>query len=285
MPGRTYHKENTLIGAGECYIALLGADGTYENERYLGDSPGASMSVETGEIDVDSSDGPAGKSLLRAVTSRKYSFSLTLGDISPENLQLFTGGTLEDQGADAVAETDEIHQLQEDRWIQLGQSKDLPGGHKLAADATITTIKYWDSKADAVTGTGGTDVPVAYSSADLTTAKVLVERKFGRMYVPRGSTLKGKWVSVDYTPATPAAKRVKVKETKALNGAFRYVEHDDPQGVAKPRNYYARLCSIKGDGQNDLKSREGPQRLALMVGVMDPGGDYPLLSIDGQAQS
>lgn len=282
MPGRTQHKENTLLGAGECYIALFGADGTYEAERYLGDSPGASMSVETGEIDVDSSDGPAGKSLLRAVTYRKYTFSLTLGDISPENLQLFTGGTLEDQNRVVAAVTDETHKVQADRWVQLGQSSSMPDGNRLGDTATVT-IYSGDTKAVAIAGSGGAAPTVVYSGKP-TAAEILVERKTGRLYIPRGSNFDDKWVSVDYTPATPAAKRVKVRETKALNGAFRYVEHDDPQGVAKPRNYYARLCSIKGDGQNDLKSRERPQRLALMVGVMDPGGDYPLLSIDGEAQ-
>lgn len=284
MPGRTYHKENTLLGAGECYIALMDADGNYEGERYLGDSPGASMTVETEEVETDSSDGSVSRSLLRAVVSRKFSFSLQLGDTSPENLQLFTGGDLESPSQSTAAVTNESYTVQADRWIHLGQSSSHPGG--VDTVASFQSITTGDTEADA--DGSSTDIKAATERLVLEEVPNSDPKEYtGRIYIPRASNLAGKWISVNYTPkALPAgAKRVKVDEVKALNGSFRYRETLNPQGTAKPRHYYARLCSLKGEGQVDLKSREATQRLGLTVDVMEPAGDYPLLSIDGEAQS
>lgn len=280
MPGRNYHKENTTIGSGECYIALLKSDGTYENERYLGDSPGASLTVETQDVAVDSSDGPTAEPLLRAVVSRSYTFNVQLGDISHENLQLFTGGDVEARTAANAAVTDEDHEIDAtDRWIQLGEGSATPGG--VLRPVTIAAIR----EATDASGSGA-----AVITTDKT--KVVIEmnddptpRPTGRLYIPRTNSLAKKWLSVDYTPSDVATdKRVKVGTAKAIDGAFRYQETENLPGVAKPRHYYARLCSIRGDGQNDLKSREGPQRIGLVLSVQKPAGGYPLVVIDGEPQ-
>lgn len=283
MPGRNYHKrERTLIGAGECYIALIDSDGNHGLERYLGQTPGASLTTETNEIEVESSDGAVAETILRHVVSRKYTFNLTLGDISHENLQLFTGGDVETQAADVAAETEETYEVEADRWIQLGQTSARPAGHRLGGSATVT-IYSGDTEAVAIAGRGGAVATVVYDEAP-DAGEIMVERSTGRLYIPRGSNFDGKWISVDYTPTTPETKQVKVGAAKALEGAFRYQETADPPGSAKPLHYYARRCSIRGEGQNDLKSREGPQRLSLVVAVTKPSGDYPLLSIEGVAQ-
>ena len=282
MPGRTHHRtERTLVGSGECFIALMGADGTYEHERYLGQTPGASLSTETNEIEVESSDGPVAETLQRVVVSRKYTFSLTLGDISHENLQLFTGGDVEDQAAYNTAVMDEgRYEVVSDRWIQLGQTSSRPSGHRLASGATVTI-----AVADNEDGSGNPGTITAVYDDDVPEAsEILIERATGRLYIPQDSTHAGKWIELDYTPTTPAAKRVKVGDAQAIEGAFRYQESENPQGTAKPLHYYARLCSIRGDGQDELKSREGPQRLSLVVAVTKPAAGWPLLSIEGVAQ-
>lgn len=273
MPARNYHRERTLVGSGECYVALLKSDGTYEPERYLGQTPGASLTTETQTLSVDSSDGPTSRNLLTVTISRSYSFGLTLGDISHENLQLFTGGDVEEQAAITAPAANESFLCAADRWLQLGQSSSVPGGvSRLASVEAITT--------------GDTEAQAEASSADIKAAadRVIYELATGRIYIPRGSNLDGKWISVDYTPASPAAKRVRAGATKSIEGSFRYIESADPPGQAKPIDYYARLCSFRGDGQDDLKSREGPQRLTLAVAVMEPAGGYPQLSIDGEVQ-
>ena len=273
MSARTHHKtERTLIGSGECFIALMGSDGSYESERYLGNTPGAGLTTETEEIEVQSSDGPVAETLHREVISRKYTFNLTLGDISHENLQLFTGGAVEDQTATTTVVTNEAYEVQADRWIFLGQSSSRPGG---VGKVTVQTIS-----------TGGDESGATGSAADIKTDtdRVVVDADSGRLYIPRDSNLDGKWIAVDYTHATVATKRVKVGTAQAINGAFRYQESANPQGTAKPLNYYARLCSIRGDGEDALKSREGPQRLNLVVAVTKPAAGWPLLSIEGEAQ-
>lgn len=281
MPGRSQHKENTVIGSGECYIALMDADGNYGNERYLGDSPGASMNVETEEIEVDSSDGVVAETLVRHVTSRKYTFNLTLGDISHENIQLFTGGDVEEQAAITAPVTDEDYKVELDRWIQVGQSSSNPAGVSKMTSVTVNKGTQADPDTEGLVTPTAANLVLEEAPESTATERVYT----GRIFIPPGSNLSGKWISVDYTPASPVAKRVKVGVAKAIEGSFRYRESVDPPGTAKPRDYYARLCSIRGDGINDLKSREGPQRLSLVAAVMKPAGGYPLLSIDGEAQS
>ena len=292
MPGRDYHRERTLVGSGECYVALLKSDGTYEPERYLGDAPGATLTTETQTMEVQSSDGPTARNLLTVVISRSYTISLTLRDISPENLQLFTGGHLEDQAAISAPAMNESYLCVADRWIQLGQSSSVPGGvTALSHDPGDLTITTGDDEAaadgsgtDIKAPTAGKGERVRYELGPTDPTDPARRLLSGRLYIPRGSNLAGKWISVDYTPAAPAAKRVKGGATRSIDGSFRYLESADPPGKAKPVNYYARLCSFRGDGQDDLKSRENEQRLTLAVAVMEPGGGYPQLSIDGEAQ-
>ena len=86
---REQHTNNVLIGAGEVYIKLDGEAA----ERYLGDAVSASLGLTTEEATVFSGSGPVAQELERVTRTVTRQFTVTLHDMSPENLALFTGPT------------------------------------------------------------------------------------------------------------------------------------------------------------------------------------------------
>ena len=126
------HSDNIVIGSGELYIDLLDDAGKPTGERYLGDSPGASLSVSTERVTVTRADGPIRVRLVDRVRSIERSLSLILHDISAENLALFVAAPAPTEvAARAAGRTGNKAQVivpSADRWFALGQPDELPLG-------------------------------------------------------------------------------------------------------------------------------------------------------------
>ena len=260
------HVNNIVVGAGELYIDLLDADDKPTGERYLGDSPGASLSVATERVQVFSGDGPVARKLVDSVRSISRSLQITLHDVSLENLALFVGGETPTQVSDeATAVVDEALTVRPGLAYQLGASKDKPAGFGAVDGAAAKTV---------VTNSDGS---TTYTAGE----DYRVDAKHARLYiVPGGDIAEGAKILVDYTPAAASRKQVRTGELKDVRAAVRYIECPT---AGRGRNYYAPLCSIGPSGEMTLKSRDGAQQIQLTAEILEPEGGQPALFIDGEA--
>ena len=127
MTARSIDKrtDNIVIGAGEVYLDLH-EGGASTGERYLGDAVGAALEITTEETTVFSGSGPVARELARIARSVTRTVTLTLHDLSLENLALFAVGEMRRLNA-AAPVSGEPAVLRPGRWHQLGGA-DRPAG-------------------------------------------------------------------------------------------------------------------------------------------------------------
>ena len=276
--GRRY-----VLGAGRVYFALRGDDGTLiEGERYIGSTPGFSLSVTNEQTEVYDDDGPVAERVVQITRQVAHTFSVQCKNVTSENLALFIGGAAGPQADAATAVLDEplkIHATG-DRFYKLGI--------KLATDATHKPAGVGAIDADAtvlVTPASGDASPYTV------TTDYEVDAAAGRLYIPAGSAIvtaaaaesdKTKTVYVDYTPVAKTRGLVQFDEPQQVRGALRYIE--DAANKGAPNNsfgyeFWAPLCTITPGGEFAVKSRENPQTITLSVAVQEPssGPSFVLL--------
>ena len=285
------HRNNIVIGSGELFIDLLSGDGKTTGERYLGDSPGASLSVAAERVTVMSGDGPVAVRLIDKVRSIERTLSLTLHDISAENLALFVGAAAPaDVGASSSRVTDEEHRVRAGRWYQLGASTANPRGvGKLHAsslsddddDADKLVVKY--GREYGVTAASGTDyrVDIARGRIYIVPGNEAADATLGKAMADNTGAPGTAMLKISYSAAAPARQRVEASaRPREVLAALRYIEDAD-SGAG--RDYYAPRCSIGAGGELALKSRDTEQQIALTCSILDPGGGRAALYIDGEA--
>ena len=285
--------DNIVIGAGEVYLDLHEA-GAPTGERYLGDAVGAALEITTEETTVFSGSGPVARELARIARSVSRTVTLTLHDISLENLALFTVGAVKHL-ASAAPVSGEPATFRPGRWYQLGGAARPAGVLSLATPA---------SKAAAVNA-----VTVASTAqAPVTAAQAIAAKRFGAgpseteqtgqyivdyararifwlpadhaLHAPKAGIQAGTALAIDYTPDDAARDQVQGALGQVI-GAFRYIE-DSAEG--RGRNIYAPRCSIQpAGGLTLLDGRSSEQQIRLAVSMLEPGGGQPALYIDGQA--
>lgn len=285
--------DNIVIGAGEVYLDLH-EGGAPTGERFLGDAVGAALEITTEETTVFSGSGPVARELARIARSVTRTVTLTLHDISLENLALFTVGAVK-QLAAAAPVSGEPAVLRPGRWYQLGGAARPAGVLSLATPA---------SKAAAVNA-----VTIASTAqAPVTAAQAIAARRFGAgpseteqtgqyivdyararifwlpadhaLHEPKAGIQAGTALAIDYTPDDAARDQVQ-GALGQVTGAFRYIE-DSAEG--RGRNIYAPRCSIHpAGGLTLLDGRSSEQQIRLTVSMLEPGGGQPVLYIDGQS--
>ena len=260
------HTNNTVIGAGECFIDMLTADESTKGERYLGDTPSGVLRIETEETTVVAGDGATPRTLARVVSNITRSFEVNVQDLSPENLALFVLGTDGEQvdAATAVERTDAAARLtvKPGRWYQLGVSASKPAG---VGSVKKTGFGVYSAPTSGVkyTGTsfhtdGRVDVVGDYTLDD----------EAGRLYIEPGKRISDSdTICIAYTPVAQTLKTVAASARKQIKAAFRYVE-DAAQG--RGNNYYAPVAIIRPGGDMALKDRTAAQSMTLNVEILDP---------------
>ncbi len=250
------HANNILIGQGALYVGLDGA----AHERYLGDAVSASLSISEERIVVTAGTGPERK-LIDRPRSVERTVTVTLRDVSMENLALFlgTGEVVAAKEGDAVA--DEEITVSPGRWYALKAAR---GGK--VRDVAVSKGKGGDADA----WTGGT-----HYEEDLERGRILI------LSPAEGAIPDGTTVHVDYTPVPGA--RIEAGTAKDVTGALRYIEHplhDDMAG----RHYYAPRCAIRPAGDLGLMgNRDTEQQIVLACEILAPEGGGAALCIDGEA--
>ena len=285
--------DNIVIGAGEVYLDLH-EGGASTGERYLGDAVGAALEITTEETTVFSGSGPVARELARIARSVTRTVTLTLHDLSLENLALFTVGEMRRLNA-AAPVSGEPAVLRPGRWHQLGGA-DRPAGvlslaspaDKAAAIAAVTVSTTAQTPVTATqataagqfgAGAGETEQKGQYI-VDYDRARIYWLPPDHPLYAAKAGVADDTDVALDYTPDDGARDQVQGALRQVIGG-FRYIE-DAAEG--RGRNIYAPRCSIQpAGGLTLLDGRSSEQQIRLAVSMLEPGGGRPALYIDGQA--
>lgn len=264
---------NTVIGAGECFIDELTATEATQGERYLGDSASGTLRIETEETTVVAGDGATPRTLARVVSNITRSFEVNLQDVSLENLALFIAGTAGSQQdtASAVARTDAAAALavKPGHWYQLGVSASKPTG---VGSVKKTGFNVYSATSGGTTYTGTT---FHNDGRVNVVGDYTMDYEAGRLYIEPGKRISAATVYVAYTPEAQTFKTVAASARKQVKAAFRYVENA-VQG--RGNNYYAPVAIIRPAGDMALKDRTAAQSLTLNIDVLQPadGAKSPL---------
>ncbi len=266
-----FHVNDIEIGSGELFIDVHDKNGALTGERYLGDAVSASLSAESERLQVFSGSGQVAQELVNKVRSIARTMTITLHDMSPDNLALFLSATknVTEVGAAATKVADQAIAIPNTlRWYQLGATKDNPRG--------VGKIVGTDF------GVKADGTVVAQTESD-GTFNYRLDLDRGRLYIT--DSTKGKAivaataVTVTYTPAAPARKTVKTGEIEEVVGAIRYLEDT---ATGKGRDYYIPKATIAPSGEMALMSRETEQQIVLTAAIQNPGGSQASVYIDGE---
>ena len=262
---RNRHTNNTVIGAGECFIDVLGANEATQGERYLGDTPSGVLRIETEETTVAAGDGATPRTLARVVSNITRSFEVNLQDVSLENLALFVAGTPGEQAdlATAVARGDAAAALtvKPGHWYQLGKTASKPAG--------VGSVKKTPFSVHSAPSAGTSYAATTFHLDGRVNVvnDYTLDHEAGRLFIEPGGTISAGVVYVAYTPVAQTLKTVAASARKQIKAAFRYVE-DAAQG--RGNNYYAPVTIIRPGGDMALKDRTAAQSLTLNVEVLQP---------------
>lgn len=266
IKARNRHTNNTVIGAGECFIDELTAAEATTGERYLGDTPSGVLRIETEETTVVAGDGATPRTLARVVSNIARSFEVNLQDLSPANLALFVLGDEGEQTdtATAVSRTaaEAAMIVKQGHWYQLGTSIGKPAG---VGEVKVIGCTVHNQP------TGGTEYTATTFHTDGRVNVVgdyTLDADAGRLYIEPGKRINdGATICVAYTPVAQTLKTVVASARKQIKAAFRYVE-DTAQG--RGNNYYAPVTLIRPGGDMALKDRTTAQSLTLNIEVLQP---------------
>ena len=256
------HLNNYTLGRGRIFLARETSFSAFNTagERYVGNSPGFTLNIESTSQDHFSSDSGINELDFSATTQVNRSGSVMFDDMSPDNMELFFMGEKVTVAQVATAVVAESHpSVMQGLFYQLGVSSATPQGVRGVSAVTVTSDPA---------GTSYT-VDVDYEVDALT----------GRIYIiPGGAILSATGVLVSYTPVASTRSRV-VSGSRPTRGRLRYIE-DNPAG--ENRTFLMPLVEIAPSGDFDLKG-DSWRQLSFSIKALKRGS-MAAVYIDGEPQ-
>lgn len=257
---------NYTLGRGELHFAkFLPGIATPGGERYIGNTPQFSATIENENLDHYNSDhGVREKDESIALqTDRNASF--TTDNIHPDNLALFFFGSkinLAVTGATVTGE--EILNLEKGLHYQLGRTEANPVGARALDVTTAPIVK--DKTTPATIYVAGTDYEI---NPDL-----------GRITILEGGSIPANGgITVDYTTKTSTRSRV-ISGSKPIEGALHYIA-DNPAG--ENFDWYMPWVKLTPNGDFELKGDEW-QTIPFNVEILKQSGKEAIY-VDGRPLS
>lgn len=274
---RELHDEVIQLGAGEIFIDVYESGAPTGGERYLGDSPGATITITTERTTIQSNDGAVSRDLIDRVRSVSRVMGFTVQDASLANWALFIVGELEDATTIAAVAADgavgvATGLIPGKRWAPI---LNAANGVEVGA---ITLKKAAGGDIDATAVVKGTDAAAEPATAAAAGTDYEFDEKTGRIFNLLATKTRFKVVKGQ----TAGRKVTRAKATAAASEticALRYVE-DEVEGVPG-RNVHVLRTNIVPSGEAALKSSDTPQQFAFTATAVDPGGGRPVMTIDG----
>lgn len=234
---------NYTLGRGKIYFGKFGDDGvTPVGERYLGNTPECSFTIEAETLDHFSSDDGIKEKDDSVPLSTTRTGSFSTDNISPENLAYFFFGTDDVLSVTGATVTDEVLTVEQGYTYQLGTSPTVPQGQ------TNLTQHTGPSTNVIVTNTAGS---TTYDEVDDYT----IDLNSGQLTIVEGGAIASSAaqdIKVDYKTTTQSIARV-VSGSTPIEGTMRFVSNN-PKG--KLYDYFMPWVKITPNGDFALKGDE-----------------------------
>lgn len=249
-------KQRTIPG-GKIFFDAFDADGNKTGERYLGLTPGFTLTLASESIQSYSSESGLKELDDETLISVTRTGKITCRQISQENLSLFLVGAASVQTQAGATVTGEVHHVVPDRYYQLGASVANPSGVRNVSAVTITGA---------------------------TSGEYTVDAAAGRIYVHSDATVDpvaGEDWTVGYTVAAATRERITTGQLANVSGALRFISYP---AKGTPMDLYAPSVNLAPSGDLVLKA-DDPAYAELSWDVsfnVGPNGE-PALVIDGRA--
>lgn len=258
-------ERNYVLGAGKVFVALEDEDGNLGGERYIGNSPGLTLTVETENLELWDADDAVAQKLEDVVTQVTRSGVLTVNDVGLDNVALFVmgdRGTVQQSGTPVTDYP--VNDAQPGHYYQLGATDQNPTGHRNVSAVTVELAS------------GGGPIPAEDGE------NYEVDLALGRLYIPEGSAITaGANLHVDYTPAAGIRDQIVTSGLGTKFGALRYIANNTK---GRNRDLYAPRVKFAPNAEMALKSRDTWQELQFALEYLTRGA-LAAVYIDGRPVS
>lgn len=237
---------NYTLGRGEIFFGRF-IDGTQvpEGERYLGNTPEFSITLEPEMLDHYSSDRGIREKDDSVTLQINRTGAMTCDNIDPENLAILVMGEtsiIAEAGTPVVAEA-VTSEGKAGMWYQLGTSTTNPSGVREVSAVTL--------KAGATTLVLNTDY--------------VLDADMGRFQVVGGGDGEGVAITADYTPAAKSRVRV-ISKGDTIEGSLRFIAKN-PKG--QQFDYYMPWVKLTPNGDFAIKAEEW-QTIPFNLEILKP---------------
>jgi hypothetical protein len=245
---------NYTIPKGKIYFD----DGT--GMEYLGNTPGADLSIETTDLPHYSSEAGIREKDASPLVEINRKLAITADDISVGNWARFIIGAASTLTQAATPVVDEsVGAVKKGKYYQVGKTAGNPSGARGMGSVTV--------KVGAVTKTLTTDYTI--------------DTALGLLYiVPGGSIADNDVVLVSYTPTANTRDQVISASAAATAGAIRFIS-DNAAGVN--RDIFLPSVNLKPSGSAKLKGENAEwMQLGFEVEILKLNATTAAVYIDGR---
>lgn len=232
--------DNIVLGRGKLYFQRFqpNTDLPIGGERFLGNCPSFSLSVETQELEhFRSTEGLREKDL--SVTLQvDVSGTVTTDNIDLDNIAFFFFGEKEVISQAALAAQVDNFTAQSGDWYQVGISATNPAGLR---NVTINSVTL-DPGGVATVMTAGTDY--------------IVDNDLGRVQVVAGGGITaGSEIAINYDVGEHTHDLV-ISGTDLIYGGMRFIAFN---GVGRQTDYWMPKCAVRPNGEYNLLGEDWQQ--------------------------
>jgi hypothetical protein len=252
------NKQYTL-GRGRIYFdAFTAGTKVKTGERYFGNTPSFSLTIESESLDHFDSDGGIRVKDDSVLLELNRTGAFTTDNIDVENVALFllgTTSTLAQTPATAVVET--IADVLKDRYYQIGATAGNPSGVRGISNVVVEVSN--------VAKTAVTDYVV-----DLTLGTIYI--------VPTGTIANGDDIEITYDRASNSRSRIVTAANATIDGALRFVA-TNPKGALL--DYYMPYVRLSPNGEYALKGDEW-QQMSFNLDIQKLNDTTESIYVDGR---
>lgn len=254
-----------VLGRGKVLFDRQRDDGTYEGYRYIGNTPGFTLSIASESLTHVSSDEGINEVDATITTSVTRTGKITTDNIDRENLALALMGESEVLAVVGATIADETFtNVAQGRHYQLGVSDTQPGGARgLVEHSSGVNVVVTDDAGTPATFVEGTDYEI--------------DMELGLLYIiPGGGIESGTNIEVDYKTGATSRERV-ISGNQKINGRLKFVAFN-PEG--ENRDLYLPKVQIAPTGDIDFKKADWTT-LEYDLSILKPSGQEAIY-LDGR---
>lgn len=252
-------RNNYTLGRGEIYFGrYLPGTQTPEGERYLGNTPEYSLTIESEDLDHYDSDRGIREKDDSIVIEVTRSGSLITDNIVPANVALFFFGDASTVTITAAVDLSETFAtVLKGLYYQLGQTPSNPVGIRGVTSVVVT--------------------PVGGGAAFVANTDYEVEADLGRVQILNdGAIASGTGVIITYSRTASTNDRV-ISGSQAVEGSLRFIAFN-PKGANF--DYFMPWVKLSPNGDYALKGEEW-QQIPFTLEVLKKSGTEAIF-MDGR---